>query len=178
MRMQWWLSALAVIGAISASPCLSAQPEEQVKGIHLEGEKARTLISLLLGGSYSDNGATNAAIQQRSTRNVEITFRDLRVIAASTYKYDPDDWHYKLKSYHATARVAQSDNPVNIREATALWSYFTDLGLKTDLALEGTYFELSGVHCKIDANISDTVPARFQCELAVPSWALGNAGRK
>lgn len=61
MRMQWWLSALAVIGAISASPCLSAQPEEQVKSIHLEGEKARTLISLLMGGSYSDNGATNAS---------------------------------------------------------------------------------------------------------------------
>jgi hypothetical protein len=51
-------------------------------------------------------------------------------------------------------------------------------GLKTDLGLEGTYFIVTGIQCKIDANFNVTAPGRFQCYLTVPSWALGSADRK
>jgi hypothetical protein len=178
MKTRRRLSVVTVCVALSFAQCLAQGPESKVGGkIHLTGEKARGLISILDSGGVV-NPEVEKVFPMPHTAGV-IALRDLNVLRASTYKYDADISIYKLNLYSATAKIGSSDNPVKVGEAIALWNYFTDLRLKTDLGLEGTYFMITTINCKIDANLDITSPTRFQCDLVIPGWAMphGKPGR-
>jgi hypothetical protein len=128
------------------------------------------LISILVSGG-SGSPVVEKTLPIPHSADV-VVLRNLQVLRASTYKYDANVWIYKLNLYSATAKIGNSENPIKIGEGTALWKYFTDLGLKTDLGMEGAYFEIATVGCQIDAKFDIGVPTRFQCDLAVPEWAL------
>ena len=139
------------------------------KIVHLEGEKALSLISILV-----DGGAVGPALKEARPmpHKAEFVLHDLHVYLASTSKYDEDAWIYKLNLYGATAKIGSSENPVEIGEATALWGYLVDLGLKTDLSLGSTDLLVNQVDCGINAEKPFSAPERFQCDLTVPGWAL------
>jgi hypothetical protein len=140
------------------------------RNLHLTGEKTRELISILASGGAASPVAEKTFPIPHSADVVVL--RNLQVLRASTYKYDADVWIYKLNLYSATAKIGNSENPIKIGEGTALWKYFTGLGLKTDLGMEGAHFEIATVDCQIDAKFDIRVPTRFQWDLAVPEWAL------
>jgi hypothetical protein len=110
--------------------CTNAQTP---KRIQLTGSKALQLVSLLVNGS----DVIGAALSDQHKN--EIVIHNFSVDAVSTYKADPDDPGFKLAIFRAEGKVGSATNPTPIHEATALYKFFADLGIKGDLGLEG-YF--------------------------------------
>ena len=156
------ISLIGLVAYLCTLGCTRAQL--MVSGTnHLEitGEKAGTLISLLVTGS----DRVRASI--KDSHRDEIVIRDLSILSESTLKYDPTDPYYNLMVYSAKGTLGATTTIVNICEATALFHYFRELGIKPDLALEGTYIQLKQITCAIDPNKAISAPQRFQCQIIV-----------
>ena len=165
MRGAFLPLCLAAGIAFAQSSTPTNKPAPTGKKVHLAGERARTLISLLVSG--------NNEIQDRIKNggSSEIVLHDLEVLTESTYKYDPDARFFRLHVVSAWAKLAPADNRIQINEATAIDDFLAPFGLDDDLAMEGSYREVPVVDCKINASVPYEQPARFQCDLVLPSWA-------
>lgn len=173
MRGKQWLQVLMTAQLFFAVPIFAAQSQPPAtKVIHLNGEKARTLTSILVSGGVASPEQKALQEAQPMPPRVVIVLHDLDVSLVSTHKYDADMWIYKLDVYSAKARIGSSENPVAIGEGTVLWSFLINLGLKPDLSLGSADLEVSEVDCRINAEKPFFAPARFQCDLTVPGWAL------
>jgi hypothetical protein len=139
--------------------CTGAQTP---KRIQITGSKALQLVSLLVSGS----DAIGAALG--SQHKNEIVLHDFSVMSASTYKLEPDDPGFKLALYSAQGKIGSATNPTQIHEATALYKFFADLGIEGDLGLEGYFFEMTTVDCKIDVTADIASLKRAQCDMLSP----------
>ncbi len=139
--------------------CTNAQTPKRIR---ITGSRALQLVSLLVSGSEVVGAALG------SQHKNEIVIHDFRVEAASTYKLDPDDPGFKLALYTAEGKVGSATNPTPINEATALYKFFADLGIKGDLGLEGYFFEMTTIDCKIDVTADIASPKRAQCDMMTP----------
>jgi hypothetical protein len=153
----YWLILSAMLS--SQSYYQIGAPSTEPKRIHIEGEKARTLISLLVTG----NENVRAAI--KGSNQTKIVIHELSILSEATQKYDPIDPYYRLMVYSARARIGSAASAVRIGEATALYEYFSELGLRPDVALEGTYLQVREINCEVNVNASVATPIRFQCDV-------------
>jgi len=151
-----------IVLLLARANAVQKKPIPGPRKVHIEGERAHVLISLLV------NGSARIDKEIEGSPKHEVALHDFSVEAASTYKADPDQWEYKLLEYSATAKVGSDEDAVDISEATSLWKFFSELGVKPNLGLEGAFLNVSEIDCKINGKLDVAVPTRFQCDLVIP----------
>ena len=134
--------------------------ESAARKVEIDGQKAKTLISLLSSG--------NQALQQAVAREKEFAIADFYVIKGATQKYYPVDSLFGLDLYAAWGKIGNSQNPSEIGEATAIYQFLTNLGFRQAVSLQGSDHSFSRIECKINATIHIRAPKRFQCSLTEP----------
>ena len=135
--------------------------------VHLEGEQARILISLLVNGNRSIAAPLGAALTS-GTPTYHVVLHHFSVDSITTYKYDNDYPGYRLYGYYATAILEPDEKNIEINEATSLYKFFDQLRVTPNLSLEGTFLEIGVLDCRIDAKIDFTKTGRFRCDLDIP----------
>jgi hypothetical protein len=133
------------------------------KKLNLEGEQARTLISLVANGSTE----INQSLKDRHA--TEFTLAELNAMKSSTFKYDPIDPYFKLDIYHGQIKLAGADSYILLSDGRAMYEFLDKLGLPHDGAMEGDYIEAVNVHCAIHPQIAYGDAKRFACDLEKPS---------
>lgn len=149
-----------VTALLLAPAALAAQNKPRT--LHIEGAKARRLISLLVSGSDS------IASSFRDNHSTRILLRELDVMKFATSKYDETASMYRLDVYSARAKIGSATQPVAINEATALYELLASLGVTPDASMQGTGLEANRVDCRIDTRLPFDKPQRFVCDLGLP----------
>jgi hypothetical protein len=156
------------MNAVAAMACMLALPwmagaqngtQNGAKRIHLEGEQARTLISLVANGSAEINQ------RLREGHATQFTLTELNAMKSSTYKYDPSDPYFRLDIYHGQIKLPGSDSYLQLSDGWAMYEFLNKLGLPHDGAMEGDYIEAANVHCVISPKIAFGNAKRFTCDL-------------
>ena len=129
------------------------------KQIHLEGEQARTLISLVANGSNEINQ------RLKEGHAAEFNLVELKAMKASTYKYDTDDPYFELDIYGGIIKLPGTDSYLPLSDGRSMYEFLDKLGMPHDLGLEGDYVEAANVHCAIHAKIPFSNAKRFTCDL-------------
>lgn len=155
-------SFLCFIIAVVLSSCIATAAPVKTNKIHLNGQRARTLISLLVSGSDRISKAIGNSDEHR------VILLNVEVESIETYKYETDSWIYKLPGYRASGKIGTDDNQISIGEATSLFSFFLKVGVTSELAMDGSYITFQEISCKIDVHANITAPERFQCDLTLP----------
>ena len=147
--------ALLVLTCLASAQTKAPAP----KRLHLEGPKALQLISILVSGSE----VLAKTFQHQG--NADFVIHNLAVRGAATQKYDSDAPVYRLALRDARGSLGAAKDSSPINEATALWDFFTSLGLPTSGAMDGSSFQLTSVACHIDVQADIASPKRAQCDL-------------
>lgn len=134
--------------------------EAVAREAHIEGSKARQLISILVSG--------NAEALNHIAKDKNIVLRDLQVLSQATSKFDPDDARYRVEIYSAWGNIGNSTKQSDIREATSLWTFLSNLGFTTDTAMEGSFLDLTEIDCSINTSVDFSDLKRFHCDLENP----------
>jgi len=136
--------------------------QNPARQIHLEGEQARTLISLVANGSTEINRRLD---QEHAT---EFRLAELNAVKASTFKYDADDPYFKLDIYGGNLKLADADSYLPLSDGRSMYEFLERLGMPHDLAMEGDYIEAAKVDCTIHTKIAFGNAKRFTCDLERP----------
>jgi hypothetical protein len=139
--------------------------------IHVTGEKARSLISILATG--------NATIrnQIKDDSRSEIVLTDLSLEIESTWKFDPDSPYSGLYIYFAKATLLPNRTSIDLQDATALFQFVEQFHISGGVALEGGYIDLQRIDCTVNTGRSVSDAERFHCDLVVPSYESIGAKR-
>ncbi len=150
---------LLLLAVATNGPNAGAQASE-IRQIHIAGEDARNLISLLASASKP----IASGIKDKGLTNVRVY--DLRVWSTSTEQYGSESPYHDLSVFAATARLDQATKSVEIGEATSLFRYFRSIGIEPELGLEGASFMIRSVDCKIAVKDLTEGISRFSCALS------------
>ena len=137
-------------------------PHGGAKKLHLEGEQARTLISLVANGSSEINQRLKVGHAR------EFTLTELNAMKSSTFKYDPSDPYFRLDIYRGQIKLPGAEGYLPLSDGWAMYEFLDKLGMPHDGAMEGDYIEASNVHCTIRPQIAYGDAKRFTCDLEMP----------
>jgi hypothetical protein len=155
------MNAVAKIVCMLALPVM-AWAQNGAKKLHLEGEQARTLISLVA------NGSTEINQPLKEGHATEFTLTEVNVMKSSTFKYDPNDPYFRLDIYRGQIKVPGADGSLPLSDGWAMYEFLNKLGMSHDGAMEGDYIEAANVHCTIHPRIAYGDAKRFTCDLERP----------
>lgn len=132
------------------------------KRVHLEGEQARTLISLVANGSNE--------INQRLKEGHATGFKlaELNATKWSTFKYDEDDPYFKLDIYSGSIKLPGADSYLPISDGRSMYEFLSKLGMPGGVSAGGDDVDAANVDCAIHAEIAFGNPKRFTCDLEKP----------
>jgi hypothetical protein len=115
------LRAIATALMLTAIPTVFAG-QSKPRTVHIEGDRAKRLVSLLATGSET------IAASLRDAKGTRIVLHDLMVLKFATYKYDGDSGMYNLDVYSAEAKIGDAAQSAQLGEATALFELLSTLG--------------------------------------------------
>jgi DUF971 family protein len=157
------MCAVMMAGLAPATASMSAaQAAEGSQRIHVEGDRAKQLVSLLVSG----NEQIRSMVKDGHARRIVV--HDLSILKEATQKYDSSDPYYALDVYTAKARIGTASDPVKMGEATGLFNLLREVGIQNDGAMEGTYATAHEIDCTIDVNAGESAARRFRCDVTGP----------
>ena len=159
------MNAFAKIVCTLAFPlvaCAQNSTHNGAKTLHLEGEQARILISLVA------NGSTEINQRLREGHATEFTLTELNAMKSSTSKYDPGDPYFRLDIYRGQIKLPGAESYLPLSDGWATYEFLNKLGMPHDGAMEGDYIEAANVHCTIRPQIAYGNAKRFTCDLERP----------
>lgn len=139
-----------------------AYAQNGAKQIHLEGEQARTLISLVANG--------NDKINQRLKEGHATGFKLAEVSAMkwSTFKYDSNDPYFRLDIYSGSIKLPGADSYLPLTDGRSMYEFLDKLGMPGGVSAGGDDIDAANVNCAIHAEIAFGNAKRFTCDLEKP----------
>lgn len=155
------MNAVAKVACALAFP-LIAYAQNGAGKLHLEGEQARTLISLVANGSNE--------INQRLKEGHATEFRlaELSAMKWSTFKYEPDDPYFRLDIYSGSIKRPGTDSYLPLSDGRSMYEFLDKLGMPHGVSLSGDDVDAANVDCVIHPHIAFGNAKRFTCDLEKP----------